>query len=367
MTAGLDRWKSYLYPGTDVLRNKHDLRDPEALKAFEYEAAARRQQTLPPSPGRFDLAHLQEVHQHLFQDTYEWAGQLRDVEMAKGASTKFVAAADIAQRAKAIHQKLAERDFLRGRDKQSFVQGLAEYHAELNQLHPFREGNGRATRVLLADLAQRAGYVLDQRRIDNAKGQWNEASAASMHGGDLSGLRKFFADAVRPARSVALEELPREQALQLHPELKPLYERLDSLAKLIAIQHPGNARAQEHFVRHKRSEMVRLLDTGDTRGLDMSARDAQREPTQATKAADGPAADKLAASWRKVQDYASANISDPAARERFLAEFKAKIRAVQQAEAASARVTQHAPAPSDLDGPHRDEEPAQMVHERVRA
>ena len=74
-----DAADTYVYPGTEVLRNKADIRDQVALDAFEADASALRMLELVEKPiqGAFDLKHLCEIHAHLFQDVYDWAGQLR--------------------------------------------------------------------------------------------------------------------------------------------------------------------------------------------------------------------------------------------------------------------------------------------------
>lgn len=73
-------------PGTDVLRNSRGIRDPVLLARFESDATAipLTQLEVQPLPGRFDLAHLQDCHRHIFGAVYPWAGQLRTVAIAKG-------------------------------------------------------------------------------------------------------------------------------------------------------------------------------------------------------------------------------------------------------------------------------------------
>lgn len=86
----------YVYPGTDVLKNKPGLRDSEAVRRYEYEQTVSRAAELQASPvaGKFDLQHLKAIHKHLFQDVYAWAGEVRTVNIAKGgdsfASPAFV-------------------------------------------------------------------------------------------------------------------------------------------------------------------------------------------------------------------------------------------------------------------------------------
>ena len=79
---------SYTYPDSDVLKNKAGLHAQSALDAFEADTTAIRLLELSefPIPGKFDLPHLQAIHRHLFQDVYDWAGQLRTVDISKGNS-----------------------------------------------------------------------------------------------------------------------------------------------------------------------------------------------------------------------------------------------------------------------------------------
>ena len=73
-----DAIDDYVYPGTTVLRNKAGIQDQAALDAFEADATAVRMLELleQPIPGTYDFAHLCAMHRHLFQDVYEWAGEL---------------------------------------------------------------------------------------------------------------------------------------------------------------------------------------------------------------------------------------------------------------------------------------------------
>jgi len=79
---------TYVYPGTEVLRNKADLRDQAALDKFEADVTAMRMAELlnQPIQGKFDLPHLRAMHRHLFQDVYDWAGEIRTVDISRGAS-----------------------------------------------------------------------------------------------------------------------------------------------------------------------------------------------------------------------------------------------------------------------------------------
>lgn len=70
----------YVYPDTKILRNRRGITDPKALDRVERRLVIQRIKDGVPG-GLFDLAHLQTIHRHLFQDIYDWAGELRTVEI----------------------------------------------------------------------------------------------------------------------------------------------------------------------------------------------------------------------------------------------------------------------------------------------
>jgi fido (protein-threonine AMPylation protein) len=73
----------YLYKGTNTLKNRLGLRDPALLESFELEMTTSRAREPLPA-GRYDPLHYRQVHRHLFQDVYRWAGKYRSVRIAKG-------------------------------------------------------------------------------------------------------------------------------------------------------------------------------------------------------------------------------------------------------------------------------------------
>jgi cell filamentation protein, protein adenylyltransferase len=77
-----------------------------------------------------------------------------------------------------------------------FVDRVATHIAELNAIHPFREGNGRTLRALLFLLGRQAGHEVMPERIDPQA--WNRASRESFRSGDPASMREVIGDAVRP-------------------------------------------------------------------------------------------------------------------------------------------------------------------------
>ena len=113
-----------------------------------------------PIEGVFDLRHLCLIHGYLFQDVYEWAGQLRTVDVSRGDS-RFANFSLIEDYLGKQLRGLEVENFLHGMEPDNFVERLAHYMSEINAAHPFREGNGRVQRLFCAQLADQAGYFID--------------------------------------------------------------------------------------------------------------------------------------------------------------------------------------------------------------
>lgn len=166
----------YCYPPDYlVLKNKPGLKDASALNRFERRSAVQRQMEGVPE-GDFDLAHLRAIHRHLFQDVYDWAGELRTVEIAKGGN-QFQFRRFIETGMADVHRRLAEGDHLKNLTPGDFAERAAEIIGDVNYVHPFREGNGRTQALYLEQLARNAGHLFDLRRI--AKESWLAASKAA--------------------------------------------------------------------------------------------------------------------------------------------------------------------------------------------
>lgn len=162
----------YTYPGTRVLRNKLDIRDGAELARIEARLVENRIEQGIPS-GRFDQQHLSAIHGHLFQDVYDWAGQFRQVDIAKGDDW-FHPHECLATGMADIHKRLREQDFLRGLSQETFAREAAEYIGDVNRLHPFREGNGRTQLQYLKQLGAQAGHPVDLTRFQ--RHAWIQAS-----------------------------------------------------------------------------------------------------------------------------------------------------------------------------------------------
>ncbi|MBR7005321.1 MAG: Fic family protein [Candidatus Methanomethylophilaceae archaeon] len=145
---------TYCYPGTDVLCNLLGIRDGTQLSLVEAQIATAEMERLDEEPvvGCFDSDHLKEIHRRIFRRIYHWAGEFRTVEISKGIP--FCYCANIERELNAVLGRLRDEDCLRGtQSRDEMARRLSYYMSELNAVHPFREGNGRAQRKFIQQIA----------------------------------------------------------------------------------------------------------------------------------------------------------------------------------------------------------------------
>jgi cell filamentation protein len=162
----------YVYPGTTVLKNKLGFRNVDKLDKVERRSVADKIARGVPT-GDFDLAHLKAIHHHLFQDIYVWAGKVRTVEIAKGGS-QFMFRQYIETGMADVHKRIVRARYFKGTTGDAFAREASVIIGDVNHVHPFREGNGRAQLQYLKQLAERAGHRLDLGKLDRK--QWIVAS-----------------------------------------------------------------------------------------------------------------------------------------------------------------------------------------------
>ena len=155
------------YPETTVLVNKLGIRSQEALDDLErvvtgiHTVEIVKEQSEEP----LSFAFYRNLHKRLFGDLYEWAGELRKVDMSK-QGTSFCRVENLEEIGNAIFQWLRKHKELRGMKRERFVKELADLYHRINMLHPFREGNGRTQRLFFTLLIHRAGYEIDFAATD---------------------------------------------------------------------------------------------------------------------------------------------------------------------------------------------------------
>lgn len=186
----------YCYVGSSILINALDLHSPEELELAEIELTSYRLSTFQPEFYNLTFQYLCQIHYHLFQDLYEWAGKVRTVDISK-QSTHFCNVRFIEKSAMKCFDLLSEQSYLRNLSADQFVVGIADFFCEMNVVHPFREGNGRSLRLFCEVLALQAGYELTWQNVSQQS--WLSANIAGYEG-DLTQLIKIFKDVSRPIR-----------------------------------------------------------------------------------------------------------------------------------------------------------------------
>lgn len=157
----------YCYPDSSVLKNKLDIRDPVLLRKVEADLSSARQAEIFRTPvvGRFTATHLCNIHRKLLGDVYSFAGHFRREDIAKGP-TRFVTYSQIKEKLQRLLGQLQQEKWLENVPFEAFAARSAYYMAELNYIHPFREGNGRAIREFMRLLFLHNGYVVQWDAVD---------------------------------------------------------------------------------------------------------------------------------------------------------------------------------------------------------
>ncbi|MCX8129330.1 MAG: Fic family protein [Clostridia bacterium] len=157
----------YHYQDTEVYINKLNIRNPDILLAMENDLTYHRLSELHLNPlkGRFGLTHLLNIHKHIFQDLYPFAGKIREEDITKGY-TCFCSCKFIVENLNTLLQNLKQEKYLVGLNIKDFTERSAYYLSELNMIHPFREGNGRAIREYYRCMALKSGYVIEWSLVD---------------------------------------------------------------------------------------------------------------------------------------------------------------------------------------------------------
>lgn len=189
----------YLEPETGLLRNLIGAQTYAHLAQAEADLVAVRIIQLRDhhlvAPTR-DIQEVLGLHQHLFQDVFSWAGEIRTIDMRRGDGQFFAPCAGIRANLHNVFMNLSGQGYLQGLDQERFTDALARFYDDLNFIHPFREGNGRTQRLFWSRVAFDAGWVLDWAPVYGP--ELNESSRLAREDGDLTALQQTLAKCIRP-------------------------------------------------------------------------------------------------------------------------------------------------------------------------
>jgi len=192
-------------PGSrrQVLRNLLGITKKTEMDRAEYEALVRVQEAYlqkVTKKTRFTAKVICQMHRDWLKEIYQWAGQYRNVELQKG-SFRWPPAFRVPQNMAAFEaDQLSRLTPCRPGALPEVARIIAEVHAELLLIHPFREGNGRLARWLADLMALQAGYPLPQYKYsgkDSKKAEEQYLAAVTKgYGQNYAPLAEFFAEAI---------------------------------------------------------------------------------------------------------------------------------------------------------------------------
>ena len=178
----------YCYKDTNILINRFGIKEEATLDEAEREITTVALNAIMFSLPPYDLEYFRKIHFTLFSDIYEWAGEIRTIDISK-QETRFCTYTRIEAEADKIFNSLKNKDFYANDTFEALVSNIAELYADLNVIHPFRDGNGRTQRILFEHIALNCEYV-----VDWSVATTDEWMLANIHGVscNFSPLQKIF-------------------------------------------------------------------------------------------------------------------------------------------------------------------------------
>ena len=182
------------YPGASVLVNKLGIRNQQQLDENETLIVSVKtlQIELQPLTAEPDFAYYKSLHRALFEELYDWAGQVRTINMSK-LRTAFCPATEIEATANEVFARLKAKRYFAALPRAELTSELAELYDSINYLHPFREGNGRVQRLYFRQLTRWIGHSLNFAAVDS-----DRMMIATIHAsaGVMDDLRQVFDEIV---------------------------------------------------------------------------------------------------------------------------------------------------------------------------
>lgn len=193
MAYSLNPSSDNCYEGTTCLVNKLGIRDEKRLSEVEAQITFAKAVMLEETPidDDFGFDHFKKIHEFLLCDLYEWAGQVRTVDISK-KRTKFLDAASVESIGTKCFAKVRE-GYFENLSFDEFVKRIAEFYNDVNYIHPFREGNGRTQRIYFTQLIRHYGYDINFADVDTDELMIATIQASS---GVMDFLVEFFENSI---------------------------------------------------------------------------------------------------------------------------------------------------------------------------
>jgi cell filamentation protein len=189
--------EQYTIPGTSVLRNKLGITNAPALAQAEADFSTFRLVELQTKPiaGAFTIEHLQRIHHHIFQDLYEFAGELRKIELPERVLRGATTPAEIERSLNKLFDRLSSENKLKGYELEEWTERSATYLGEMSKIQPFLVGNGQVLREFSDELARANGLSL---QWDGISRDGMEEDLESLQMSTDSNLRRLILLAMDP-------------------------------------------------------------------------------------------------------------------------------------------------------------------------
>lgn len=218
-------FESTLYPESQlasrrVMRNTENIRDAGQLQRLEYKLAGFAREEIAagriPIERTYDLEHAKQLNRALFGYLYpNWAGKVRPFGMHKG-DRSFADPQHIPYYFTQAHRIVRSIEWA-AVSRDEFAAGMAAVYANINQAHPFREGNGRTGKMFLEHVAEQSPFELNYAGVSAEV--WNQRSHFSSP--DRGYLAVHPEELVDVFNAITVERLA-PATLQLSPELQQL-------------------------------------------------------------------------------------------------------------------------------------------------
>ncbi len=248
-------WEDYLYPN-GVLKNKKGIQDFEEFISFEYEKTGLRFNEIKNKPliKKLDFQGLKQIHKYLFNEIYDWAGEIREVDIRKDADSPFfVTPKSINKTAEQMFYALQRSNyFTNSKTKEQFLNQASDFLDKLNYLHPFREGNGRTQKVFMNYIAGVNGYTFDYSLV--TKEEWNRA---------FTSMNMGFTNRIQDVLSKAIKDIPIKEINKYREafRLPLLPERSNIMANdEKAYQQNARPRNNKEFTEKLLKDFIASLD-----------------------------------------------------------------------------------------------------------
>ncbi|WP_455479180.1 BID domain-containing T4SS effector [Bartonella sp. B23] len=219
-TQEITELDNFFYSEHAVLKNKHGIKELYAFKKQCAHDVEKAQELLrkEPLPKRFDFTYLKHIHYSLFKDTFEWAGQSREIpfkfadgttacapSLKKKEFTKpFAGGKEIQQKLDEMDNTLAEKNNLKDLTREEFIEHIAKIMVNLHHAYPFRAGNTPTIQAFVEKLGQAAGHNLDFSLVTKKREEFVHTQA--MNNGTIDPMKHLLEDISNPQKVLILRE-----------------------------------------------------------------------------------------------------------------------------------------------------------------